>query len=182
MYIRFNEIPADGLVLFEARGKGALPKLLEGVDPSPLEALAVESARLELVLRGDDLYADGDFRATGRGCCDRCTEPVEVAFGNPFSVVLIPPSETPSGEGQHMLHREELEVDFHDGHGVDAAAILREQVLLSVPATLLCDEGCRGLCPSCGGNRNRGECRCGGKGRETPFSVLGAPKTDRTSD
>jgi uncharacterized protein len=176
VYIRFNEIPADGLVLFDARGKGSLPKLLEGLDPSPLHGVEVVSARLELVLRGDDLYVDGEFRAKGTGSCDLCAEPVEVAFGNAFTVVLSPPSETPTGEGQHMLHPEELEVDFHDGRGVDAAALLREQVLLAVPSTLLCDEGCRGLCPACGGNRNRGECRCGGPVRENPFAVLGTPK------
>jgi uncharacterized protein len=36
----------------------------------------------------------------------------------------------------------------------------------------LCDEGCRGLCPGCGGNRNRGECDCPEGSRESPFDCL----------
>jgi uncharacterized protein len=178
VYIRFNEIPADGLVLFEARGKGILPKLLEGVDPAPLEECTVLSARLSLVLREDDLYADGEFAAEGRGKCDLCAEPAAVRFGGTFTVVLIPPSEAPVDSPQHMLHREELEVDFHDGQGVDAAAILREQVLLAIPSGVLCGDGCQGLCPACGGNRNLGECRCGGPKTENPFAVLGKLKQD----
>jgi uncharacterized protein len=36
----------------------------------------------------------------------------------------------------------------------------------------LCDEDCRGLCPGCGGNRNRGECGCPEDSRKTPFDCL----------
>lgn len=178
MYIRFNEIPADGLTLFDARGKAVLPKLLDEVDPAPFEECAVISARLTLVLREEDLYADGEFVAEGRGPCGRCTEPVTERFGNAFSVVLVPPREAAEGGPHHMLHREDLEVDFHDGQGVDAVALLREQVLLALPSTLLCREDCRGLCPACGGNLDRGECRCGGPKRENPFAVLEKLKND----
>jgi uncharacterized protein len=38
--------------------------------------------------------------------------------------------------------------------------VLREQVLLSLPARTLCKPDCKGLCPRCGENRNSGACRC----------------------
>jgi uncharacterized protein len=38
--------------------------------------------------------------------------------------------------------------------------VLREQVLLSLPARTLCREDCKGLCPRCGHNLNTDPCEC----------------------
>jgi uncharacterized protein len=38
--------------------------------------------------------------------------------------------------------------------------LIREQVLLALPTRPLCDENCRGLCPSCGVDLNEKACRC----------------------
>jgi uncharacterized protein len=38
--------------------------------------------------------------------------------------------------------------------------VLREQVLLSLPARTLCQPDCKGLCPRCGVNRNETACSC----------------------
>ena len=37
---------------------------------------------------------------------------------------------------------------------------IREELLLSLPLRVLCQEDCRGLCPKCGKNLNEGECGC----------------------
>jgi uncharacterized protein len=38
--------------------------------------------------------------------------------------------------------------------------VLREQVLLSLPARTLCRQDCKGLCPRCGQNLNSDVCTC----------------------
>ena len=38
--------------------------------------------------------------------------------------------------------------------------VLREQVLLAVPLKVVCRDDCKGLCPSCGVNRNAESCSC----------------------
>jgi uncharacterized protein len=38
--------------------------------------------------------------------------------------------------------------------------MVREQMHLALPLRRLCREDCRGLCPSCGVNRNTGSCDC----------------------
>jgi uncharacterized protein len=38
--------------------------------------------------------------------------------------------------------------------------VLREQVLLSLPARTLCKADCKGLCPHCGVDRNTQTCTC----------------------
>jgi uncharacterized metal-binding protein YceD (DUF177 family) len=39
---------------------------------------------------------------------------------------------------------------------------IRQEILLSYPVIFLCKEGCLGLCPRCGENRNLGNCGCEG--------------------
>ena len=46
------------------------------------------------------------------------------------------------------------------GGRVDVDAMLREQLDLQLPVKPLCSATCRGLCPSCGADRNRTECEC----------------------
>lgn len=43
---------------------------------------------------------------------------------------------------------------------LDLAGLTREAVVLSMPGRMLCTEGCKGLCPQCGGNLNEGACSC----------------------
>ncbi len=42
----------------------------------------------------------------------------------------------------------------------DIAPLIRENILLNLPINPLCSPNCKGLCPTCGGNLNRGECTC----------------------
>ncbi|MBP1654290.1 MAG: hypothetical protein H6Q28_846, partial [Bacteroidetes bacterium] len=43
---------------------------------------------------------------------------------------------------------------------IDLAEDVRQTLMLSVPLKLLCAEDCRGLCPTCGANRNTAGCDC----------------------
>jgi uncharacterized protein len=47
-----------------------------------------------------------------------------------------------------------------EGHRADLRAVAAEQIQLALPLKPLCREGCAGLCPTCGANRNRIECGC----------------------
>jgi uncharacterized protein len=62
------------------------------------------------------------------------------------------------------------------GTVVDLTEVLREDILLSFPQAWLCRADCRGLCPRCGCDLNREECRCGGgeagTAGEAPWGVL----------
>ena len=43
---------------------------------------------------------------------------------------------------------------------LDVAGWARDAIAEAVPATILCREDCAGLCPTCGANRNAGDCGC----------------------
>jgi uncharacterized protein len=43
---------------------------------------------------------------------------------------------------------------------VDLAGIAREAVVLALPSQIVCSPSCKGLCPQCGQDLNRGSCDC----------------------
>jgi len=49
-------------------------------------------------------------------------------------------------------------VTFKGGE-LDLSGELRDALVLAIPFNPLCDEGCRGLCPLCGNNRNLVPCK-----------------------
>ena len=49
---------------------------------------------------------------------------------------------------------------FYQGGGMELEDILREQILLLMPMQRICSEDCKGICPSCGKNRNETPCDC----------------------
>lgn len=46
------------------------------------------------------------------------------------------------------------------GDQLDLEPLARDVVLLELPLAPLCSQACRGLCPSCGTDRNSGDCSC----------------------
>jgi len=58
-------------------------------------------------------------------------------------------------------------------HPLRGGEMVREQFFLTVPLKRLCREECRGLCPTCGSNRNDARCACPPpEAVESPFGSL----------
>lgn len=49
---------------------------------------------------------------------------------------------------------------FVEGLVVDLDGIAREALVLALPAQVVCSDTCKGLCPQCGQDLNRGSCAC----------------------
>ncbi len=172
MYIRVSEIPGGGLDVFASRGQTSIPRILEGMDPAPLTKCRLTDADLVLTVESGEVWAEGSFAAEGEAPCDRCSEPVVVRFGKAFRSFLSPASRGPGGGGPVELHEEDLDVGYYDGTGIEVDDIFWEQVALELPVKVACSEGCRGICPKCGANRNREACSCEAAGTPGPFDVL----------
>lgn len=132
---------------------------------APLEVGAVaELAGAEIRIRG---HLGTRLAAT----CDRCLGPVEIRVQRDFDVYYRPVASI-AREDEVEIPREELDIGFYHGEGVELADLLTEQVILSVPMKVVCGPACRGLCPVCGVNRNLEECRCQPPEVESPFAAL----------
>lgn len=138
-------------------------KLLLSPDRLDEDQVAGEvEVRLEGAVRrtGNRFFAEGTVTASGDLLCSRCLAPVPWRMEERFSAEYRPGSEAP-GEGEFVIEDEELDVAFLAGDELDLADVAAEHVALSMPMRIVCDEGCAGLCPRCGANRNLdGACRC----------------------
>jgi len=82
------------------------------------------------------------------------------------------PHRVNTGEGEHEISDEDLSIAFYRDDEIDLGGLVREQLHLAAPMKPLCDEQCRGLCPSCGVNRNGEACGCDTGWRDPRFDAL----------
>jgi uncharacterized protein len=103
--------------------------------------------------------------------CGRCLAPVSLDVPVDFELTLVPAAEGgDEGEGggtdrdrgpvRGSFAPEQAEEETYSGKVIELDPIVREQILLALPAYPVCDEGCKGLCTVCGANLNERECGC----------------------
>jgi len=113
-----------------------------------------------------DIYKDkSTFRLVGRTettlevPCSRCLEPMRLPVDAAFDLRYQPHAMN-TGEGEREIEEDDLTTAFYENDEIDLGQLMREQFYLALPMKPLCSETCRGLCPMCGTNLNRGACDC----------------------
>ena len=106
-----------------------------------------------------DIRLQGDLATTLELPCARCLEPVVQDVARDFEL-LYRPQGTDAGNEELSVTAAEAEVGYYQGKGLLLEDVLREQVLLGVPIKVVCRDNCKGLCPTCGVNRNVESCSC----------------------
>ena len=129
---------------------------------------------VDITNTGDAFLVSGTVEGTAETACARCLEPVKIPLiGEIEGYYLI----SEEGQAPEDLDEDEFEVLPAD-HILDITPLIQAALLLEVPLVPLCEEECKGLCPECGGNRNKGECTCAphdeavNPSSDNPFAVL----------
>ncbi len=117
-----------------------------GVCPAVRPVLVVGQVRNIAGMLRLELTLDTTLSAV----CDRCGEPFDKPFHLDCEYLLAAELEDEDND----------EILLLDEGTVDVGELSREVFILNMPTKLLCGDDCRGLCPSCGVNLNRGVCRC----------------------
>jgi uncharacterized protein len=91
--------------------------------------------------------------------CSRCLEPFTWPVDAAFDLRYLPHAGHTAAEEQE-IQEDDMSTAFYENDEVDLGQLMHEQFLLSLPMKPLCGEACRGLCPVCGTNLNRGVCDC----------------------
>jgi uncharacterized protein len=125
---------------------------------APLSGLEVSGSRidpdedvvfdavLESVTGG--ILVTANVRAPWHGACRRC---LEEARGELDAEVCELCLEVEDDEDSYRVA----------GDLLDLAPLARDACILELPLAPLCSADCRGICPSCGANRNLEPCSCG---------------------
>lgn len=90
--------------------------------------------------------------------CSRCIEDYPVDTDININLRYYPSGASEAEEIE--ISRNEMNIDFYSNGVIDINNLILEQALLSIPMKPLCSDGCKGLCPVCGCNRNIKPCNC----------------------
>jgi DUF177 domain-containing protein len=127
----------------------------------PDDAMLGGPLSLESVIEG--IFVAGTITGTWRVRCARClteeTRPFTVEIAELVTPAGTDPDET--DDDGYTLVDEQIDID----------QIVRDAVGVEMPFAPLCRPDCQGLCPTCGGNRNLGECP-GHEAIDPRFAVL----------
>lgn len=87
----------------------------------------------------NDVAVDGEIRCTAVFSCARCLESFD-----------------------HDIVKEGFFAYFANPHeeNIDLTALIREDIIVSLPMKSLCKDDCKGLCSKCGQNLNQKQCGC----------------------
>ncbi len=130
--------------------------------------------QVDVTNTGDALLVTGTVEGEAKTSCARCVD--EFSFpvtGEVEGYFLIGADR----EAPEDMDDDEFDV-LPDDNVIDLEPLLRAALLLEFPLVPLCDEECKGLCPTCGANLNDGPCGCapaedaGDDAPPNPFAVL----------
>lgn len=110
--------------------------------------------------KGDGfLLIRGDLSSRCKETCSRCLAKTTRDFKRKVDLNLT-------------ISNDEVSYDFTPD--------LREEILVSYPAKILCSDTCKGLCSNCGANLNVAPCDCHSEeGTKSPFSILKKLKEEK---
>ncbi len=111
-------------------------------------------ADIRLQKLGTHLLAEGQVNVLAEMTCGRCVERYQSPLQGSMFIQYVPASELKSDRDAGVAEAEALV--SYDGKIVDLLDDVRQTVVLSVPIKKICRPDCRGLCPTCGKNLNRG--------------------------
>ena len=117
---------------------------------------------------GDVLLLEANLRAQVRRQCARCLKVFETQ-----TEALVEEKYYPAGTENIEKDAYTYEFDV-----VDITEALREGLLLVEPIKALCKKDCKGLCPSCGADRNIKDCGCDVRSVDPRLAALQNIKLD----
>ena len=127
-----------------------------------------------------DIWLRGQFSGVFEVPCARCVEPVRHALASEFDLLFRPLGVDEAG-AERAISAEETEIGYYEKGGLQLEDVLREQVLLALPARTLCQPDCKGLCPVCGQNRNEHSCNCSERPTDPRWSALSKLESGKDS-
>jgi uncharacterized protein len=99
-------------------------------------------------------YFTGEFDGSAVGECTRCLAEVLVRAGDSIQCLFVSDDEDGLDDDPDVFLLDAK------SRTIDVRPAVREGWILAVPPFVLCREDCKGLCPTCGVDRNTTACSC----------------------
>ncbi|MEO6120025.1 MAG: DUF177 domain-containing protein [Terriglobales bacterium] len=163
MFISLQQLELRKIEFEESYAPGQIELVEDVLQTTPLTTkghaeLLEEHHGAKLVVK--DIRMIGEYATRVEMKCARCLESVPLDLANKFDLLYRPLKVQAKASDEVEIHEADTEISFYQGEGLTLEDLLKEQLLLAVPAKALCQEDCKGLCPQCGQNFNTGKCNC----------------------
>ena len=137
-------------------GNYSLPSSLV---PYPDAVLSKVSVDFGVTFINPNVLVSGVISCYITGNCDRCLQRFDTQIDIPF---------------EQTFYKDEADDEdayVYTNSLLDATQAVCDEIVLSLPVSLLCKDDCKGLCPKCGCDLNEQQCDCDTT-RDNPFSIL----------
>jgi uncharacterized protein len=175
--LKLDEIPEEGLDLKWTEEKATLLAYLKDLSRIDFDFETPLQSEVKIRKAGPSVLIAGKVETTLRLQCVRCLKEFSYPLSTTFELTLHPLKVAPDAE-ETELGSEEMEASFFEGGEIHLSEIACEQIFLEIPYQPLCQEACKGLCPSCGQDLNLSSCGCVKEELTSGFSVLKKLKLD----
>jgi uncharacterized protein len=166
LVIELSAIPQEGISQhFSSTGHGL------GIADTELRVVQPVEIDCQFHKVDQDVFVRGSMCCAVRLTCSRCAEEFEQPLNVPLEAVYLP-IQAISSERARELDEGEADVYAYAEAQLDIAEMVRDKLLFSIPLQPYCMVGCKGLCPSCGVNRNTVSCQCAEEKLGSPFEPL----------
>ena len=180
MLVKIEEIQEPGLKRTEPIKPEVLSAALADSEGFALVSSTPLAASFKKV--SGRVFVLGHFSAELKAPCKRCTTDVKVPIEVSFSIRMVPEAMGPRADdtsdasparakrkyqkkeddGQSetaaSFELDEIDAEPFNGKTIDLDPVVREQVLLALPVSVVCRDDCKGLCSTCGQDLNEQDC------------------------
>jgi len=139
------------------------PVLNEVAEREGLEFVEPIKGRCLATWAGDVVEVTGRLQSRVKAPCGRCLEEVEQTLHVDVLLCYVPEGRKARDDSAAIeveLDEDDLGLIVVQGDEIDLRTDLAQELVMALPVQILCDEGCDGLCPVCGVNRNLAVCTC----------------------
>ena len=175
--LKLDKIPEEGLDLKWTEEKATLLAYLKDLSRIDFDFETSLQSEAKIRKAGRSVLITGKVETTLRLQCVRCLKEFSYPLSTTFELTLHPLKEAPNAE-ETELGSEEMEDSFFEVGEIHLFEIACEQIFLEIPYQPLCQEGCKGLCTTCGQDLNLSSCGCAKEELTSGFSALKKLKLD----
>lgn len=133
--------------------------LPENLVPYPDSKLNKVGLEFDVTFDDPNVLVNGVITCFIHAYCDRCLKELDVQIELPFDQTF------------YKDEAEDVDQYVYTNSLLDVTQAVCDEIILSLPMSLLCSDDCKGLCPKCGCNLNEEQCDCDTT-RDNPFSIL----------
>ncbi|MFI5324384.1 MAG: YceD family protein [Thermodesulfobacteriota bacterium] len=165
MKIRVSDIRDEGLPIhthMSPEWLDNIPELSSGEDNLRL----ISDIEVDLLLTKSlrEITVIGGLSFSLETPCSRCLENTSFDIKADIRLMLSP--------ADKVKDIDDVDHEVYRGDDVDLDDYLKGLIAASLPVKVVCSEDCKGLCPNCGKNLNRGKCECENEWVDPRFAAL----------